>query len=175
MSSFTYRFFTWPNFYRDMVTQFPSGSHFVEVGLLEGRSFEYLINQIIRSGKNIRVTGVDHFREQSEGMAAKFYENMKPYNGLFDFIEGESVEVAKTFENKSLDFVFIDAAHDYESVRADIEAWMPKTRGIIAGHDYIPTYPGVMQAVDEKFGADVDKKYTYEGCWMYDLRLFYIL
>jgi predicted O-methyltransferase YrrM len=86
-------------------------------------------------------------------------------------IVDKSIEAAKQFENKSVDFVFIDAAHEYEDVQNDIEAWLPKikTGGIIAGHDYIPTYPGVMRAVNEKFGDKVDKRYEYEGCWLVNI------
>ena len=38
----------------------------------------------------------------------------------------------------TLEFVFIDANHSYESVKADIEWWLPAVRrgGIICGHDY---------------------------------------
>ena len=52
------------------------------------------------------------------------------------------------------DFVFIDADHAYESVKADIRAWWPRVKpgGLICGHDYHkPDYPGVTQAVDEWF------------------------
>jgi hypothetical protein len=43
------------------------------------------------------------------------------------------------FENESLDFVYIDANHTYESVSDDILTWYPKVRsgGILAGHDYL--------------------------------------
>ena len=39
-----------------------------------------------------------------------------------------------------VDMVFVDGGHDYESVRLDIEAWVPKVRpgGIVAFHDYGP-------------------------------------
>ncbi len=53
------------------------------------------------------------------------------------------------------DLIFCDAAHDYASVKQDIELWEPKLRsgGIWAFHDYGSTdYVGVKQAVDEKFG-----------------------
>lgn len=53
-------------------------------------------------------------------------------------IMGESVKVARMFADQSLDLVFIDGAHDYESVMADLRAWLPKVKpdGIISGHDF---------------------------------------
>ena len=54
-------------------------------------------------------------------------------------------------DDKSIDFVYIDADHEYESVRKDIAAWHPKIRrgGIISGHDYSSS--GVYKAVNERF------------------------
>lgn len=63
-----------------------------------------------------------------------------------------SVQAAVSFENGSLDFVVIDAEHGYESVVADITAWLPKLKpgGILFGHDYgHPRFPGVKRAFDE--------------------------
>jgi hypothetical protein len=39
----------------------------------------------------------------------------------------------------SLDYVYVDARHDYCGVKEDLEAWWPKLRrgGILAGHDYL--------------------------------------
>lgn len=55
-----------------------------------------------------------------------------------------------------VDMVFIDGAHDYEQVVADIEAWLPKTRKLICGHDYSHEgFGGVKKAVDEIFGNRV--------------------
>jgi hypothetical protein len=67
-------------------------------------------------------------------------------------IKGDSVKSAELFEDESLDFVFIDAGHRYEEVKADIEAWFPKVRkgGIVSGHDYVKYSDfGVIEAVDE--------------------------
>lgn len=47
------------------------------------------------------------------------------------------------------DLVFVDGDHSENGARTDIRAWGPKVRpgGIIAGHDYHRTYPGVVRAV----------------------------
>ena len=41
------------------------------------------------------------------------------------------------YQDNSLELVFIDAAHDYNNVCLDINAWLPKLKynGILAGHD----------------------------------------
>lgn len=48
-------------------------------------------------------------------------------------------EAAQLLPDLSLDFVYIDARHDFESVYNDLLTWTPKVKpgGIIAGHDYI--------------------------------------
>jgi len=64
-------------------------------------------------------------------------------------IEDDSANGAKWFEDKSLAFVFVDAAHDYESVKRDIAAWLPKMKpgAVLAGHD--AQHAEVMRAVNE--------------------------
>ena len=64
-----------------------------------------------------------------------------------------SLAAAPRFADESLDFVFIDAAHDLESVRQDIAAWWPKVcvGGFLAGHDYGHRRFGVTAAVEELF------------------------
>jgi hypothetical protein len=68
----------------------------------------------------------------------------------------ESPAAAARFEDLSLDFVFLDARHEYDAVRQDLAAWWPKLRpgGLFAGHDYIWS-PGVRAAVDA-FVAEQD-------------------
>lgn len=69
-------------------------------------------------------------------------------------------EAAARIPDGSLDFVYLDARHDYASVRSDLEVWYPKVApgGLLAGHDYLDgDLPegvfGVRSAVDEFFGA----------------------
>jgi len=90
-------------------------------------------------------------------------------NSLGDrIIRGNSVDVAKTFKNGSLDFVFIDANHTYKSVKEDIEAWFPKVRkgGVVSGHDYVEYQDfGVIQAVDEFTKGKYKLSLTDEDMW----------
>ena len=90
-------------------------------------------------------------KRKVEGIARK-------HNGRGVLIESDSVAAAQLFEDGSLDFVFIDGDHRYESVYRDLVAWLPKVRrgGVIGGHDYTlkpdPKKDGVRQAVQEVIG-----------------------
>ena len=84
----------------------------------------------------------------------KFCKAVEPNLNRVQILKGDSVEMAAYVDDKSLDFVFIDADHRYEGVLRDIKAWAPKVKddGIITGHDYEqPRFPGVCKAVHEMF------------------------
>jgi len=61
---------------------------------------------------------------------------LKPYNVLF--YKKLSMDTINDFADNSLDFVYIDGAHDFKSVAEDICEWSKKVRvgGIVFGHDY---------------------------------------
>ena len=170
--------FTYPNLYSQMVSDFPNNSHFVEVGVWKGMSAAYMAVEIINSGKNIKFDCIDNW-EYVEGLQEDipknlydnlyeiFTNNISPVKHIINPIKEISWEGAKHYEDKSLDFVFIDAAHDYECVKKDINAWYPKIKpmGIIAGHDY--TWgPTVRQAVDEFFNPLNLTIQKTEECWV---------
>jgi len=54
------------------------------------------------------------------------------------------------FINESVDVVYIDANHSFESVSKDIENYYHKVKscGFFAGHDYSNAWPGVKEAVN---------------------------
>lgn len=80
--------------------------------------------------------------------------------------QGTSLEAAKEFETEKFDLVFLDAAHDYENVDKDIEAWWPLVAdgGWLGGHDYGRPEFGVTEAVGdfaEETGKTVELGQNY--------------
>ena len=100
-----------------------------------------------------------------------FCDNLRKYSVadiVFPHI-GDSTLAANLFEMASLDFVYIDACHDYRKVKNDICAWLPRVRsgGIIAGHDYDRHHGGVMKAVDEIFPKELLR--FVDNSWIVDI------
>jgi hypothetical protein len=122
-----------------------------EVGSWAGRS------AIIMAQAGARVTCVDTWEGSQNDDGCKAYDGSRgrPLDvfrrntaGLpIAAHVGKSPEAAGDFADGEFDIVYLDAEHDYESVKADIEAWLPKARHIIAGHDY-HSFPGVRKAVE---------------------------
>ena len=48
-------------------------------------------------------------------------------------------DAAKLVPDKSIDWIYVDARHDYCGTTQDMEEWWPKLRqgGIMSGHDYM--------------------------------------
>jgi len=147
------------------------GGHLVEIGAWKGKSTAFLAKLIKDSGKDFNLDVVDTFKgSKSEGydgeesVFEEFVRNLTRLD-LMEYLVAhvmESTQAAEMYSDESLDFVFIDADHSYESVREDIECWYPKVKkgGIIAGHDYIDIFPGVEEAVREMFDTRYEVKHT---------------
>lgn len=122
-------------------------AQFVEIGVWKGRSAAYTAVSIINSGKNIKLDVVDTFQKEvdeeykeydTSKLLEEFQSNIKCVNSIIGKIHVmKSVEAAKKYEDESLDFVFIDGAHDTQSVYEDCKAWYSKIKpkGVIAGDD----------------------------------------
>ena len=76
-----------------------------------------------------------------------------------------SCDAVHTFADNSVDVIYIDADHKYETVLADIRAWYPKVKpgGILCGDDYIEGCNGipfgVIEAVQD-FATENNLKYA---------------
>jgi len=150
----------------------PEGGHTTEVGVYYGRSLVSVSDIIER--KRINVAAVDNFGPvfgEYDGMrllrVMKHIEICRLHKQVAICV-GDSLTVVRAVEDHSLDLVFIDADHHYEAVKADIEAWEPKIKpkGWIGGHDYSENDPGVIAAVDERYGHP----HALQGwCWFVQL------
>jgi len=161
----------WFNFkklYSHIIGVLPDDAHIVEVGTWYGCSAAYLAVEIINSGKPIKFDVVDHFIENGGNRRSFFEEHLKPArHALHAVHEMTSQEAALLYPDASLDFCMIDAGHELDEITADIISWLPKIKpgGILSGDDYIPNFPGVIQAVDAAFGKDVDT--SFAPAWVY--------
>jgi len=115
----------------------------VEVGIYRG---VHVVELLQRWGGHLM--GIDPYIPGSyKGLDTSEKTMMQAFNNTLEYIkEGRfmlsqetSVEAAARFNDKSLDFVYIDAQHDYASVMEDIVAWLPKVKngGLITGHDFV--------------------------------------
>lgn len=82
-------------------------------------------------------------------MRGVFEGKTKNHMHIVRVLEGLSWEMADRISDESLDFVFIDASHDYEDVKRDLAAWWPKVKneGLFCGHDL--HFEGVKKALRE--------------------------
>lgn len=156
--------FDFHNIYTEAVNTFNSGSKFIEIGTWKGRSAAYMAVEIINSKKDIKFYCVDTWMGSAEHMKGarfedlavvnnvlydEFLKNIQPISSSIIPLRMTSLEAAASFEDNTIDFIFIDASHDYKNVKADLAAWYPKLKstGTFAGHDY--GGKSVRRAVDE--------------------------
>jgi glycosyltransferase involved in cell wall biosynthesis len=160
--------FEYPSFYKKCFDCCEDNSIIVEIGSWFGRSTSYMGSLIKESDKNIKFYSVDtwegsdeephhktisELKSQGKNLFDEYLNNLEDC-GVSDYVipvVSTSIDAAKQFDDNSIDFLHIDASHDYENVLADISAWYPKVKpgGLITGDDYI--WDGVKQAVDEYF------------------------
>jgi hypothetical protein len=158
-------FFNYHHFYEAMSDRIQDGDTVAEIGVWFGRSIIFLAQLLQRQGKTkCRLIAVDTFRGEENQPA--HYAAVQKHGGsiraafeanlvrcgvtdMVQIIEGDSAASATAVADGSLAFCYIDAAHDYESVKRDIAAWQPKVKpgGVISGHD--AQHDEVVRAVKE--------------------------
>lgn len=79
-----------------------------------------------------------HMRERHRAQCEERLAN-ELASGRAEIIQSDSVSAASKVQDGELDFVYLDARHDFSGVVADVHAWWPKVKigGIFAGHDYV--------------------------------------
>ncbi len=164
--------FQWRPAQEEAARWFAEGSRFVEVGTYLGRSLCSLGEVVERSGKTFSVIGIDTCRGSGpEGPTRKDYHGAAVtqgggtfagtlhrnvmdcgYGDMITLIVSDSVTASRLFGDASIEWVHLDARHDYASVKADIEAWLPKVKpgGWLSGDDYDEIkWPDVVKAVSD--------------------------
>lgn len=149
---------------RKRMTQVRPGGLVVEVGSWRGRSTQVLAKHL---PPNAHLYAVDTWAGTPDDAAqhelyadagdvfADFWKNLlgQIRAGRLTPLRMDSQAGAAVIRDRhgigSVDFVFIDADHRYEAVRADIAAYLPLVRpgGVLGGHDF--HWPGVERAVLE--------------------------
>lgn len=125
-----------------------------EIGVWYGETFFRLLDslpELVLFGVDIWTpspVALPHHPDQAQNRA-EVMGKIGRYGARASIIEKPSLEAVHLFQDGTLDFVFIDADHEYEAVCADIRAWTPKVKvgGYVTGHDY--DMAGVRRAVDE--------------------------
>lgn len=156
--------------YSSAVRASPSPAVFVEVGVWLGQSAIFMASQIAKSGKDIQFFAVDpwnrmdfyqnnfqkhlaHVHSRGGSPRAAFNRNVQEsgLGHLIHPVQMNSIDFARTLEDRSVDFAFLDGDHTFLGLLADLRAWWPKIKpgGYLAGHDYKRwRYPGVRWAVN---------------------------
>jgi predicted O-methyltransferase YrrM len=157
--------------YDYLLSKVPEGGTFVELGAWLGKSSSYLCDKATHQNITIIDTwkGSPNELTTTHKLATQvdiydlFIENMGERK--YKAIRATSKAASKKFKNESLDVVFIDLTHTYESVKEDIQLWLPKVKkgGYIAGDDYHDNWKGVIQAVDELLPHAT----FIDDCWIY--------
>jgi len=120
----------------------------VEVGVDRGLYSEFLMKTI----PDLKLFGVDPWTREvfEEGNPYKApveyftecYEEtlkrMAPFGKNYKIIKKYSMDALSDFKDNSLDFVYIDANHDFINFAMDLQFWLRKVKpgGIMSGHDY---------------------------------------
>lgn len=133
-----------------LVSQARRRKRIVEFGSYKGRS-----TTALAGGCRGVVYAVDWWPGSMEvEVLPEFRKNMAPEisAGTVVVCHGHTAR-AFTWLSEPADMVFIDASHDYASVRDDIgEAQrLLGAGGLLCGHDFSEEFPGVKRAVIERF------------------------
>lgn len=136
----------------------PRNAVVCEVGVAEAE-FSRLILDITQPSK---LHLIDLWSSDSERYADAIHTALARVqneinSGLVEVHRGYSWDMLETLENESIDWVYLDAAHDYECIKKDLAAAVKKVRpgGMILGHDYTRWSSnglnrwGVVEAVNE--------------------------
>lgn len=144
----------------------------VEVGVWQGTLSRILIERygvahltlvdewMVRrfcTGQAVLTVGPGYTQQEMENAAGLVGLFAAQHPDRVTVMRMSSLQAAARLPDHSMDFVILDASHDYSSVRDDLAAWGRKVRvgGLLMGDDYGDDFPGVAKAVHERYGDNV--------------------
>ncbi len=127
------------------------GKVWAEVGVAEGYFSDKILNICNPSKLYMIEYGAEYVRE----LEKRFSKEIK--EGTVQILHGDSCEKLTALPDNELDYVFLDATHDYEHPAKELAICKDKVRdsGMIMGHDYTrfslweAEQYGVVEAVNE--------------------------
>jgi len=120
----------------------------VELGVAEGVFSE----RMVRSGRFSTFIGIDMYADLHDTAEYKRALRRVGLQAPYKLLRMRFDEAIDLFDDGSLDFVYVDGyAHGGEEGGETIFEWFRKVKvgGVIAGDDYHPDWPLVMDAVNE--------------------------
>ena len=110
----------------------------VEIGVRKGFNAESILEEL--NVKRLYLIDIWDKKDQDYPRNYKDYRLLlKKYrdDSRVRIIRDYSMNAVEFIGDNSLDFIYIDGAHDYDNVYNDIKSWTPKVKegGFIAGHD----------------------------------------
>ena len=102
-----------------------------EVGVHAGDNAREMADHL----KAVEIHLVDNYLVE-DNLIPIAVSKLRQFPSIWYFMD--SVEAARLLNDEYFDVVYIDASHDYESVKQDIHVWYPKVKkgGYLAGHDW---------------------------------------
>lgn len=124
-------------------------SYGAEIGVFRGAFSKHMFDTI----PDLKLLCVDMWIDCGNSKGVDAYKTATNIlNGSnSEIMKMSSIEASNLVKDNSLDFVYIDASHDFDSVITDIIKWSKKVKvgGVISGHDYHPNFQyGVIEAVN---------------------------
>ncbi len=139
----------------DVVKLLPGNDNVgVELGVAEG----VFSSRMVASGKFRCFFGVDMYADTHDTAQYKRALRATGLQGPYKLLRMRFDEAIELFDDASLDFVYVDGyAHGGEEGGETLFDWFSKVKvgGVIAGDDYAPAWPLVVEAVDE-FARQLD-------------------
>ncbi len=146
----------------------------VEIGVQQGLFSESVLSRW--EGKHLisvdpwRAAGGDYHdeanvsQESHDSYYQETVERLAPFAARSTIWRMYGDEAAERIPHHSMDFVYLDARHDYDSVLSDLNTWIDKVRpgGVFCGHDYMDAVApvgefGVKAAVGDFFVVRPEK------------------